>query len=203
MVTSGWRRAGRVEPRGPGVSREVNGRVVRKRSRARNAGLVRRFPVQEGGPALPLGVLDLQILPDREHTGLLQPPRGSLSPRQGAGHGLRHASPTTTRSTAAWPCSNRRPDLDGLLHLRGGRDLVSRHPAADPRQRLRHRRDASTPRSRCGAATSTTCTSTSAPRTSSPRPTTCSRTTGCATPRGATSRRCSGCSTSSRSRTAR
>ena len=98
---------------------------------------------------------------------------------------------------------DRQPGPRGLLHLRGGRDLVSRHPPADPRQRLRHRREAARRDLSGGAATSTTCTSTSARRTSSPRPTTCSRTTGCATPRGATSRRCSGCSTSSRSRTAR
>ena len=103
MVPSGWRPPA---ARGPGNRR----REVPGRCRPRNRIEPRPrpgspIPVQEGGPALPLRLLDLQVLPDRQHPRFLQPPRGGLSPRQGARAWTSSRSPTTTRSTAASRCS--------------------------------------------------------------------------------------------------
>ena len=94
-----------------------------KRQRSRATRVVRGPAIQESGPPLSLGLLDVQILPDRQHPRFLQPARGRLPAGQRARHGLRHAHrPRLDRRLPLSPDQAAGPG--GLLHLGRGRDLV-------------------------------------------------------------------------------
>src|SRR5262249_29128737 len=138
LTRDGTLRTGAAGPRvRPGGLRSV----LENRIRRRNSRLVRRQAVPEGGPALPLGVFDLQVLPDREYPRFLQPARRSVPAGEGTRHGLRdHHRSRLDRRLPGPP--EPPPRSRRLLHLRGSRDLVPGDAAADSRQRLRHRRKA-------------------------------------------------------------
>lgn len=96
---------------------------VEKGGRAGKTRLVLGRSFQEGGPALPLGLLDVQVLPDRQHARLLQPPRGRLSPREAARDGLRDADRSRLDRRLPVP-SEQVPGPRRLLHLGRGRNVV-------------------------------------------------------------------------------